>query len=449
MCGGPFGLMQKKLMEIVIVLPALACVGALSGCRDGAPAGTSPAASRPVHYACAAHPLVVSREDGACSECGAALVAQKSVGTYLCIDHFESAGVLPGACGKCGKLLVAIPNVNMWKCTRHPEVMLEGGSACPVCESKLVEVMVGKVWVCTRSLEETLGEEGASGLTALRLQGNGLGFNTEELGFGEGDCSKCGRELLGVTVQVPHGDHNPRHGGVFRMAPDNWHHLEVVAPREGLLRVYFFDNYTRPLEASGFSARYLRATFDEKDGFVDGAEAFELKPAAAGYLEAAVPGFSFPLHLVIKVVLGGKEERFDFTLRKLGSAGAEAPPPRPRRPEDSLVIPVSAAGIVSELSSRDERVRALLREQDYKRLFLPAFEAKALALALEKKMAPGEAADRKRGLGRAVKEVVRGAWLLDHFGDQGDRTEVLQQYDVFSSGVKALKALYPAPSAGD
>ncbi len=449
MCGGPFGLMQKRLMEIVIVLPALACVGALSGCRDGAPAGTSPAVSRPVHYACAAHPLVVSREDGACRECGAALVAQKSVGTYLCVDHFESAGVLPGACGKCGKLLVAIPNVNMWKCTRHPEVMLEGGSACPVCESKLVEVMVGKVWVCTRSLEETLGEEGASGLTALRLQGNGLGFNTEELGFGEGDCSKCGRELLGVTVQVPHGDHNPRHGGVFRMAPDNWHHLEVVAPREGLLRVYFFDNYTRPLEASGFSARYLRATFDEKDGFVDGTEAFELKPATAGYLEAAVPGFSFPLHLVIKVVLGGKEERFDFTLRKLGSAGAEAPPSRPRRPEDSLVIPVSAAGIVSELSSRDERVRTLLREQDYKRLFLPAFEAKALALALEKKMAPGEAADRKRGLGRAVKEVVRGAWLLDHFGDQGDRTEVLQQYDVFSSGVKALKALYPAPSAGD
>ena len=174
MRGGLFGLMQKRLMEIVIVLPALAYVGALSGCRDGAPAGTSPAASRPVHYACAAHPLVVSREDGGCGECGAALVAQKSVGTYLCVDHFESAGVLPGACGKCDKLLVAIPNVNMWKCTRHPEVMLDGGSTCPVCESRLVEVMVGKVWVCTRSLEETLGEEGASGLTALRLQGLSL-----------------------------------------------------------------------------------------------------------------------------------------------------------------------------------------------------------------------------------------------------------------------------------
>ncbi|MEC9348205.1 MAG: hypothetical protein VX387_00685, partial [Planctomycetota bacterium] len=141
------------------------------------------------------------------------------------------------------------------------------------------------------------------------------------------------------------------------------------------------------------------------------------------------------------------EERFDFTLRKLGSAGAA--PSQPRRLEDSLVIPASAAGIVSELSSRDERVQVLLREQDYKRLFLPAFEAKALALALEKKMAPGEPADRKRGLGRAVKEVVRGAWLLDHFGDQGDRTEVLRQYDVFSSGVKALEALYPAPSADD
>lgn len=157
--------------------------------------------------------------------------------------------------------------------------------------------------------------------------------------------------------------------------------------------------------------------------------------------------FALPLHLVIMARIAGKEERFDFTIRKLGSAGPGTS--QPRRPEDDLVIPPSAAGIVAELAARDERVQVLIRDQEYKSLFVPAFEAKVLALALGKKMTPAEAGSRELLLERAVKEVVRGAWLLDHFGDQGDRTEVLQQYDVFSSGVKALKALYPAPSAGD
>ena len=436
---------RAGLMRNLFAMLALGGVCVFSGCRDGSRDGDQTSSSRPVHYACPAHPLIVSREAGSCASCGKGLVAQKSVGTFLCIDHFESAGVLPGSCGECGKLLVAVPSVNMWRCTRHPEVILDGGSVCPVCDSKLVEVMVARVWVCPRSLEETLGKEGASGLTALRLQGNGLGFSTEEVAFTEGGCGKCGRELLTVTVQVPHGDHNPRHGGIFRMAADNWHHLEVVAPEAGVLRVYFFDNYTRPLDATDFPTRYLRATLDEKDGFVDGADSFELKPADDGaFLEVPVSDFVLPLHLVILARIAGKEERFDFTIRKLGSAAPGPGPSQPRRPEDGLPIPPSAAGIVAELAARDERVQVLIRDQEYKSLFVPAFEAKVLALALGKKMAPTEAGSRELLLERAVKEVVRGAWLLDHFGDQGDRIEVLEQYRVFSDGVKGLKVLYPA-----
>ena len=96
------------------------------------------------------------------------------------------------------------------------------------------------------------------------------------------------------------------------------------------------------------------------------------------------------------------------------------------------------------MKSRDARVQELIRGQEYKSLFIPAFEAKVLALELEKKFGPGEEAGRRLKLERGVKEVVRGAWLLDHFGDQGDRTEVLQQYRVFSEGVKNLEALFPS-----
>ena len=88
--------MKKRLLNKSFTTLSLVFLGMLAGCRDGEPAGNPPASSRPVHYACPAHPMEVSREAGSCPECGAQLVAQKSVGTYICVDHFESAGVLSG-----------------------------------------------------------------------------------------------------------------------------------------------------------------------------------------------------------------------------------------------------------------------------------------------------------------------------------------------------------------
>ena len=442
----PWQRVRSETLKSLPAMAALVAIAALAGCREGSKdTGSSPeSSSGPAHFSCSEHRLIVSREEGACTVCAAKLVRQKSVGTFLCVDHFESASVIPASCSECGRLLVSVPGGKIWKCTRHPEVVLDDPGACPVCDLELVEVLVGLVWVCPRSLEETLGEEGSIGLTVLRLQGRALGFSTEEVAFRERDCSQCGRRLLGVTVQVPHGDHNPRHGGIFRMASDNRHHIEAVAAEPGVLRLYFFDNYTRPMDAGGFTARYLRAFLDEKDGLVDGAESFELEPATSGaYLEAAVKDFELPLHLVVKAKIAGREERFDFTFRSLGSPRGQPADRRTRRPGEDLDIPSSAAGIVMEMKIRDSRVQALIRDQEYKDLFLPAFEAKVLALALEKNYAAAEAGSRRLRLERAVKEVVRGAWLLDHFGDQGDRTEVLEQYRVFSTGVKELEALYP------
>ena len=438
---------RSLLLKRILALLSLACIAGFAGCGKGP--GSSPSSSEdpggPLHFSCSEHPRVVSREEGDCSVCGLELTRQKSVGTFLCVDHFESASVVPAGCAICDKLLVAVPGGKIWKCTSHPEVVLDDPGACPVCDLELVEVLVGLVWVCPKSLEETLGEEGATGLTVLRLQGRSLGFSTEEVAFGKQDCSRCGRPLLEVTVQVPHGDHNPRHGGIFRMASDNRHHMEAVVSQPGVLRLFFFDSYTRPMAAGGFKARYLRATLDEKEGLVDGAESFDLEPAESGaYLEAQIEDYVLPLHLVVKAEIDGRKERFDFTFRSPGSAEVAPADKRTRRPEDDLEIPSSAAGIVAAMKSRNARVQELIRGQEYKSLFIPAFEAKVLALELEKKFGPGEEAGRRLRLERGVKEVVRGAWLLDHFGDQGDRTEVLQQHRVFSEGVKDLEALFPS-----
>jgi hypothetical protein len=67
-----------------------------------------------------------------------------------------------------------------------------------------------------------------------------------------GTCPVCGMTLVDARA---HQDHTPKHGGVFMMAPDFLHHLEAVFGEDRTLRVYFYDEFTRPMPAAGFTAR--------------------------------------------------------------------------------------------------------------------------------------------------------------------------------------------------
>lgn len=49
-----------------------------------------------------------------------------------------------------------------------------------------------------------------------------------------------------------HVDHNPKHGGQFFMAPNKFHHLEGVMASATEFRVYFYNNYTKPISAVPF-----------------------------------------------------------------------------------------------------------------------------------------------------------------------------------------------------
>ena len=198
------------------------------------------------------------------------LVPQSETGAFLCSGsdgqtHFDTVDVQPGPCRTCGKLLVSIPTETLFKCERHPDVILEEDVPCPVCERELDSHLVGVAWVCPKELLKQFGDDAENvDLGTLRLQGRGLGFSTEEVVYEEGSCSKCGAGLVKVTLGLPHGDHSPRHGGQFRMASDHWHHVEMVLSEPNVFRLYFFDNYTRPLAPSAFSGRVVRSRLDSR-----------------------------------------------------------------------------------------------------------------------------------------------------------------------------------------
>src|SRR6185295_13873263 len=61
-------------------------------------------------------------------------------------------------------------------------------------------------------------------------------------------CPVCGMKLFEVKSdgEMEHTDHNPKHGGDFFMASDGWHHVEIALMPGRELRVYIYDNYTKP-----------------------------------------------------------------------------------------------------------------------------------------------------------------------------------------------------------
>ncbi len=101
---------------------------------------------------------------------------------------------------------------------------------------------------------------------------------------------------------MSHADHRPRHGGIFFMAPDSFHHLEgtlTVDTRE--FRLYLYDNFTRPMDARQFQARIGTRL---------------LTPAVTGeYLSTTLDRIEgSPPHLTafVRFDRGQREDQFDF-----------------------------------------------------------------------------------------------------------------------------------------
>jgi hypothetical protein len=127
---------------------------------------------------------------------------------------------------------------------------------------------------------------------------------------------------------------------------------------------------------------------------------------------------------------------------------AAAPPaPAPEPIQAPLVnpllqaIPDSMAEILRELRAKEAEVRDLIARGDFAAVWVPAFRAKDLAIALEPHLAHLAAAKRDAGE-PALARVVRGAWLLDAAGDVGNRQQVEAAYSTFTAGVNDVMAAF-------
>ena len=195
-----------------------------------------------------------------------------------------------------------------WTCPMHPEVVNDKSGPCPICNMALVPVRLDLVWSCQLHLDAITDRNPGR----CRVCGRQLVRIIKALSFtcpvhpkvnemNPGRCPIDKRTLVAKYSLRPHGDHNPKHGGNFIMAPNNWH-VEATHPGASQFRLYVYDDYSRPFIPRGFTSRII----------VGGTSV----PFRAGrdrtYLQATIPNLALPAQIAVKARFGEQQPEYHF-----------------------------------------------------------------------------------------------------------------------------------------
>jgi hypothetical protein len=242
--------------------------------------------------------------------------------------------------------------------------------------------------------------------------------------------------------------------------------------------MYLYDDFTKPLpraQARQVSGRVLLA-----DG-----TSYPLALAPNGrYFEAKIGNTTLPAQMAAKVKFkaDAPESHFDFafpaftkeptapatttmtTSAATPTAATPSPAPSPAAPPSAvapasppapastssgvdpglipLPIPNTVPEMLAQLVQRTDQVKRFIDQGAFANVYVPAFQAKDLALALDQHKTDLPE-DRLKVAGPAIKRLVRAAWLLDAFGDIGNKNQITQAYTQFAAAVKDVEAAFP------
>jgi len=388
---------------------------------------------------------------------------------YVCTMPGDEAVLedKPGKCPnpKCGMELKPVRLTEAYSSVSHPNQFIQlGPGKDRIDGSALVPITAGLFFSCPGSDDHLMDP---------------------------GKCADGSERKMGLERR-PHGDHNPRHGGLFYMAEDKWHHLEGTYPRGGPFRVYFYDDFTRPLAAKNFNGVAVLVDKDDKE-----LASFPLKPGReTNVLEAQMKGAvaptaQAPLLITLRVQFEPKDRMIPFSFAfkepsvepvtpapsapavstKAAPAAppaktAAAPPPPPAqapppaatgaipnvsassltmsRAEATQIgqeLPNNAGELLKLLDLRSDEVKTLVQDGNFGMVYVPTMMAKDVALALGDHA--GELPDQQRvALSTAVRRLVLSAWRLDQYGDLGNREKITDAHTVFAAAVADIKAAY-------
>ena len=394
---------------------------------------------------------------------------------YTCPMHPEILEDKPGSCRICKMALepTRIDTDLNYSCPDHPVVIAAKPGICPIDRRReLVPVVVTLHWTCKQSPDQKLMDPGK--------------------------CADGSDRALVKQIRA-HGDHNPRHGGIFYMAQDQWHHMEGTYPSAGNFRAYFYDNYTQPIDAKAFTGSVVLQAIDPATKAPKDVATFPLRLSRDGKtLEGTLkndarPSKETPTTMVAKVRMtkDGPEQPFTFafveyskdvptsapaasTTTASATAGKPAAPattaaaqpapqpaPQPAAPArpaldncepnmartDALLLsdalPRNSKALLNLLGMCSDEVQKLVQGSQFGFVYQPTMLGKDIALALENYINEVPAARRGQA-SDAIRRTVLAAWQLDMFGDMGNQEKITEAFNHFAAAIAAVKTAYAA-----